>query len=99
MRSDSEWRALCEAIRRPDLASDRRLATAEGRRQNHDSIDEAIAAWTRERGHYQAMHLLQARGVPAGAVLKGGETIVDPHLEARGFWDTVEHPEAGSTGR
>ena len=41
------------------------------------------------------MHILQAYGVPAGEVLKGGETIVDPHLEARGFWDVVMHPEAG----
>ena len=95
VRSDAEWHGLCDAMRRPDLAGDARLATAAGRRDNHAEIDEAIAAWTRERGHYQAMHLLQARGVPAGAVLKGGETIVDPHLEARGFWDTVDHPEAG----
>ena len=42
------------------------------------------------------MHLLQAHGVPSAPVLKGGETIVDPHLEARGFWDVVEHPEAGT---
>lgn len=95
VRSDSEWRALCDAIGRLDLAGDARLATESGRHEHHAEIDDAIAAWTRERGHYQAMHLLQARGVPAGAVLKGGETIVDPHLEARGFWDTVEHPEAG----
>jgi crotonobetainyl-CoA:carnitine CoA-transferase CaiB-like acyl-CoA transferase len=35
-------------------------------------------------------------GVPAGAVLKGGEILVDPHLEARGFWDVVNNPEAGT---
>jgi crotonobetainyl-CoA:carnitine CoA-transferase CaiB-like acyl-CoA transferase len=29
-------------------------------------------------------------------VLKASEAIVDPHLEARGFWDVVEHPEAGT---
>ena len=33
---------------------------------------------------------------PSGAVLKGGETLVDPHLTARGFWDVVNHPEAGT---
>ena len=26
---------------------------------------------------------------------QGGEIIEDPHLEARGFWDTVNHPEVG----
>jgi crotonobetainyl-CoA:carnitine CoA-transferase CaiB-like acyl-CoA transferase len=41
------------------------------------------------------MHLLQAHGVAAGAVLKGIDVIHEPHLQARGFWDTVEHPEAG----
>ena len=41
------------------------------------------------------MYLLQADGVLAGAVLKGSETINDPHLEARGFWDVVDNPEAG----
>jgi crotonobetainyl-CoA:carnitine CoA-transferase CaiB-like acyl-CoA transferase len=66
------------------------------RRQHEDALDEILAAWTQEREHYQAMHLLQAHGVPAGAVLKGGETLVDPHLTARGFWDVVNHPEAGT---
>ena len=94
--SDAEWLALCDAIGRHDLAADAELASAEGRRARHAELDDAIAGWTRGRGHYQAMRLLQARGVPAGAVLKGGETIADPHLESRGFWDDVEHPEAGT---
>jgi len=42
------------------------------------------------------MHTLQAHGVAAGAVLKGGEVIANPHLEARHFWDTVDHPEVGT---
>ena len=41
------------------------------------------------------MYLLQADGVPAGAVLKGSETINDPHLEARVFWNMVDNLEAG----
>jgi len=41
------------------------------------------------------MYLLQADGVPVGAVLKGSETINDPHLEACEFWKVVDNPEAG----
>ena len=26
----------------------------------------------------------------------GSDTITDPHLQARGFWDVVDHPEAGT---
>ncbi len=94
--SDDEWRGLCQAIGQPDLAQDPRFATVLARRDHQTELDQLLIAWTQERDHYQAMHLLQAHGVPAGAVLKGGETLVDPHLEARGFWDVVHHPEAGT---
>ncbi len=94
--SDDEWRGLCEAIGQADLAQDPRFETIIARRSNQAALDQILSAWTRERDHYQAMHILQAHGVPAGAVLKAGETIVDPHLEARGFWDVLNHPEAGT---
>jgi crotonobetainyl-CoA:carnitine CoA-transferase CaiB-like acyl-CoA transferase len=94
--SDEEWHRLCRAIGQPDLAHDPRFATVLARRHYQAELDRLLAAWTQERDHYQAMHLLQAHGVPAGAVLKGGETLVDPHLAARGFWDVVNHPEAGT---
>jgi benzylsuccinate CoA-transferase BbsF subunit len=94
--SDDEWRGLCRAIGRPELADDARFATLPGRWQNRRALDEILSAWTREQEHYQAMHLLQSQGVPAGPVLTAGEVIADPHLEARAFWDTVDHPEAGT---
>jgi crotonobetainyl-CoA:carnitine CoA-transferase CaiB-like acyl-CoA transferase len=94
--SDDEWRGLCRALGQPTLAQDPRFATVLARRHHQAELDQILVAWTQEREHYQAMHLLQAHGVPAGAVLKGGETLVDPHLTARGFWDVVNHPEAGT---
>jgi crotonobetainyl-CoA:carnitine CoA-transferase CaiB-like acyl-CoA transferase len=93
--SDAEWRGLCQAIGRPELAADSRFATVSGRRRHQAALDAIVAAWTREREHYQAMHTLQAHGVPAGAVLKAGEVLADPHLAARNFWDVVDHPEVG----
>ena len=94
--SEDEWSGLCRAIGRSDLAQEARFATASDRLHNREELDQVLSAWTQERDHNQVMHMLQAHGVPAGAVLKGGETIQDPHLEARGFWDVVEHPEAGA---
>jgi crotonobetainyl-CoA:carnitine CoA-transferase CaiB-like acyl-CoA transferase len=93
---DNKWQRLCQAIGQPELAQDGRFNTSLARHRHQDELDPLISAWTQTQDHYQAMHLLQAHGVAAGAVLKGGETIVDPHLEARGFWDVVEHPEAGT---
>jgi benzylsuccinate CoA-transferase BbsF subunit len=93
--SDEEWRGLCQAIGQPGLAEDARFATLPVRRRNQPALDEILSAWSRARHHYQAMHILQAHGVPAGAVLNGAEVIADPQLEARTFWDVVHHPEAG----
>ena len=91
--SEDAWLGLSRGIGQPDLALDLRFQDLEARRRHHDELDQIISSWTQERDHYQVMHLLQAHGVPSAAVLKGSETIIDPHLEARGFWDVVEHPE------
>ena len=93
--SEEAWGALCRVLGRAELAQDPIFETASARRQNHGELDQIISTWTVERDRHQVMQLLQAHGVAAGAVLKGGEIIEDPHLEARGFWDTVEHPEVG----
>lgn len=39
--TDEQWRACCAVIGRPDLAGDPTLATADGRRPQHDRIDTA----------------------------------------------------------
>ncbi len=94
--SQNEWEGLCQAIGQPELATDTRFADPESRLGNQDALDQIISAWTEGQDHYEVMHLLQSRGVPAAPVVKGSEAIDDPHLEARGFWDVVEHPEAGT---
>jgi crotonobetainyl-CoA:carnitine CoA-transferase CaiB-like acyl-CoA transferase len=94
--SDDEWRGLCQAIGQPALADDARFATLLRRRQNQQALDDILSAWTRGHDHYEVMHLLQRHGVVAGPVTTAAEIIAEPHLVARGFWDTVGHPEAGA---
>ena len=96
VNSDEEWLGLCRGIDQPALGLDSRFNDPEARRRNQEALDQKISSWTRELDHTQVMHLLQAHGVPAGAVLKGSETITDPHLQARGFGDVVEHPDVGA---
>ena len=41
------------------------------------------------------MHLLQDAGVPAGAVQRSSDTLVDPQLAHRNFFRPMVHPEMG----
>ncbi|MGE0540577.1 MAG: CaiB/BaiF CoA transferase family protein [Dehalococcoidia bacterium] len=93
---DSEFRALCQAMELEMLADDLRFATMPARTAHQDELDAIISAWTRQRTHYEAMHILQAAGVAAGAVLNTAEVMSDPQIVARGFFEEVTHPEAGT---
>jgi crotonobetainyl-CoA:carnitine CoA-transferase CaiB-like acyl-CoA transferase len=97
VESDEQWPALCELIGRDDLAADPSLATAEGRRARHDEIDDAIAAWTQGITDYDAADALQALGIAASPVISMTTLPLDPHLAARHFIESVEHPQIGAT--
>ena len=97
VEDDAAWAGLRSALGDPAWAQDPALATLEGRRARHDDIDHDLSAWTRERTSHDAMHLLQAEGVAAVAVLDGPELVEDPQLRHRGFLVDIDHPEVGVT--
>ncbi|MCC6381562.1 MAG: CoA transferase [Dehalococcoidia bacterium] len=93
---EEQFRALCGVIGQPELADDGRFTTNAARKANEVALDAIIEAWTAARGHYEAMHLLQRAGVPAGAVLTIPELMADPHLRTRGQWVRQTHADAGT---
>jgi crotonobetainyl-CoA:carnitine CoA-transferase CaiB-like acyl-CoA transferase len=96
-RDDAEWRALCAVLGLDALTSDARFATIEARRENRAALDAAIEAATSSRDKRDLEAALQARGVPAGSVLSAPEYLADPHLNARGYFVELAHPEAGTS--
>lgn len=94
--SGDEWHALRRAMGNPGWSRDGRFDDFEGRQRNHKELDKLIGEWTRGRTHYEVMRLLQEAGVRAGAVLGIAEMMEDPHYRARGFFEMVAHPEAGT---
>ena len=93
---DRAWAALCEAMGEPELASDERYADVIARYRNQEELEPRIAAWTRQRTGWELMLLLQAAGVPATMVNRQTLMHGDPHLQARGFFEPIAHPEAGT---
>ena len=85
--SNDEWAALSRLIGRGAWADDDRFADAPRRMARHDEIDEAIVAWTTQRGPHEAAEALQAVGVAASAVQHAGQLIDDdPQMASRGFY-------------
>jgi crotonobetainyl-CoA:carnitine CoA-transferase CaiB-like acyl-CoA transferase len=95
VRSDQEWLALCEIMHRPDLAADRALASAEGRRAEEDRIEVAIRHWTMTVRPDLAMVTLQAARIPAGVARLPMDLPGDPHLVKVGHWQSVDRPFMG----
>jgi crotonobetainyl-CoA:carnitine CoA-transferase CaiB-like acyl-CoA transferase len=93
--TDEQWRALVDVLGDPEWASRPELATAEGRRARHDELDERLEAWSRERDPADAAELLVAHGVPAAAGRDPRLMYEHPQLQARGYYESVEHPVVG----
>lgn len=93
--SDEAWQAFCEAIGQPSWSKDARFLDMSGRHNNQDELDKLVETWTLEYSHYEAMHILQKAGIPAGPVLNARELLEDPHLNERGLFQITNHPEAG----
>ncbi|MCX6024447.1 MAG: CoA transferase [Chloroflexi bacterium] len=94
--SDPVFAALCRVMGAEGLAQDPRYAAGPDRYRNQDELDPVIAAWTRPQDNRALMELLQAEGVPAVIVSDQREMLDDPHLKARGFFQEVTHPAAGT---
>jgi crotonobetainyl-CoA:carnitine CoA-transferase CaiB-like acyl-CoA transferase len=92
-RDDADWERLCAAIGRPELASDPRLASLEGRLARAPEIDEAIEAWTSAREASEAEQSLQSAGVPAHAVVHSERAGDEPQLG--GHFIEVRHAVHG----
>jgi benzylsuccinate CoA-transferase BbsF subunit len=93
--TEAEWQALCKAIGQPQLAQDKRFSTAAARKANEDALDQILMEWTVTREKWAVTNSLQAVGVAAFPSMNGKDLVEDPHLNARGFFERLAHPEVG----
>ena len=94
--SDEQWRALCQAMDRPEWGGRDEYATAERRRTRADELEARVGEWTRQFEARELVEKLQAVGVPSG-VVNGMEQIYDdPQLVHRDQWNRMDHPEIGT---
>lgn len=95
VRDDHDWAAVVDLIGRPELRDDPRFASPEARLHNHDAFDEVLARWTAVRTSDEAADCLRRGGVPAERILTADRMYDVDQLEARGFYQELEHPLSG----
>jgi len=87
---DSIFRRLMTAAGRPDMADDPELQDNAGRLTHQETVDGAIADWTRTLDASEVLTILEGVRVPAGLIYSVVDMVDDPHFQARGLFEEVE---------
>ncbi|HXP32657.1 MAG TPA: CoA transferase [Acidimicrobiales bacterium] len=96
VETDEQWKALTEALGRPGWATSASLCTSRGRFEHQDLIDREIEAWCEPRTAEEVVDRLWPAGVPVAVVTQPHHQGELPQLQARRYFETVDHPVFGS---
>jgi crotonobetainyl-CoA:carnitine CoA-transferase CaiB-like acyl-CoA transferase len=81
--ADTVFSRLCDAMSRPDLATDDRYRTHVARGEHERELDALVGAWTSTLQSDDLLALLRAHTVPAGRVYTAADMLADEHYAAR----------------
>jgi crotonobetainyl-CoA:carnitine CoA-transferase CaiB-like acyl-CoA transferase len=95
--SNKLFRALCDAIGRPELKGDERFRNHRRRAARRVEINALVGAWVAERSCDAVLAALGPDGadVPCARVSRPEELIDDPQLLARDMIERHPHPSVG----
>ena len=96
VETDQRWNGLLTAV--PELGLDRLVASAAlaDRFAARHALDEQLERWCAALPAAEIVERLLSHGVPAAEleISRGGDR--NPQVNARGFYEAVEHPLAGT---
>ena len=90
------WEALVAIMDYPEWAKDERLKDEGGRFKHADMLNGFISKWTINQAKEELYHRLARASIPVGVVRSQSDLIeTDEQMRSRGFFTTIDHPEAG----
>jgi crotonobetainyl-CoA:carnitine CoA-transferase CaiB-like acyl-CoA transferase len=92
---DGQWRALCKALERPDLAADAEYASLELRFCHRPRLMGLLKDIFKTRRSADWLARLEEHGVPAGPIHKVDEVFADPQVAHLGIAVPLAHPVRG----
>jgi crotonobetainyl-CoA:carnitine CoA-transferase CaiB-like acyl-CoA transferase len=94
--SDGQWRRFFEAIGELEVFSgDPRFTTITSRSKHIDEIYAMVTAYMTQRTTAEWVALLSAIDIPVEPLRTIEQLVDDPHLTAKGFFQTQLHPTEG----
>jgi formyl-CoA transferase len=77
------------------LENDPRFRTARERKAHEDELERILTAWTTQHDRWEITQRLQAVGVAAFPSMSSKDLADDAHLNGRGFFARLPHPQVG----
>ena len=81
--NDRMFERLLQALGRPELKGDARMASARARLEHRELVDGLVANWVGERDAAEALRVLEACEVPSSLVASVRDLFEDPQVRAR----------------
>ncbi|MGZ0189553.1 MAG: CaiB/BaiF CoA transferase family protein [Alphaproteobacteria bacterium] len=91
-----QWQGFLRAIERTDLAEDPDWARVEWRVANNDAVDAAVLAWSLHQPADKAVDRMRTEGAIAAPIHDAASLAGWPQLQARGMYETLQHPTLGA---
>ena len=93
---EHQWERFVEIMGNPEWAGLELFGNRLARGANFDALQGFLQEWCREQSVQELYEAAQRRRIPFAPVSTMGDLVASPHLRARGFFVTVEHPAAGT---
>lgn len=94
--NDSQYARLCQALSRPELASDPRFVSNQARVINRAALAEVFEPLFKLWEVKNILAALEEVGVPAAPVYDMAQVFQDPHVQSRGMAVEVPHATSGT---
>jgi crotonobetainyl-CoA:carnitine CoA-transferase CaiB-like acyl-CoA transferase len=89
VRTDNEWRMLCDLMGQPGLACDTRFTDLNARQAQRHELDRILGEWARGQDALEICTRLQQAGICAFKSMNSIDLISQDHLWKRGFYRHV----------
>ncbi|MBB6123388.1 CaiB/BaiF CoA transferase family protein [Sphingobium subterraneum] len=93
--NDAMWQRLCDAMGRPDLATDARYATMPDRLAHREEVNGIVADYFGSMDRDPLLEHLRAFEVPVGPINNVADIFADEHIQERGNLVVVDVEDVG----